>query len=89
MKECKISNYVVGYYFLFKKAKILELKKVDSLEQINYYKEYVSNTIDEEGSIDPKAKDVKNNSSSHLSNNSKKLMNKSNTEYTNTKSGFY
>ena len=91
VKECKISNYVVGYYFLFKKAKIMELKKVDSLEKINYYKEYVSNTIDEEGSIDPKAKDVKNsnNNSSHLSNNSKKLMNKSNTEYANTKSGFY
>ena len=34
VKECKISNYVVGYYFLFKKAKIMELKKVDSLEQI-------------------------------------------------------
>ena len=85
VKECKISNITVGYYFFFKKAKLI--KRGASNEEINYYKQYVSNTIEDEASADNKSKDDKKNSS-HMSSNSKK-MNKSNTEYENLKSGFY
>ena len=86
VKECKISNVVVGYYFFFKKAKII--KRRDSTEEVNYFKNYVSNTIEDDDSGDNKSKETKKENSSNLSNNSK-VMNKSNTEYTNNKSGFY
>ena len=85
VKECKISNITVGYYFLFKKVRLV--KRGATNEEINYYKQYVSNTIEDEGSADNKSKEDKKNSS-HLSSNSK-VMNKSNTEYVNPKSGFY
>ena len=85
VKECKISNITVGYYFFFKKAK--SIKRGVSDEEINYFKQYVSNTIEDEASADNKSKDDKKNSS-HLSSNSK-VINKSNTEYANPKSGFY
>ena len=86
VKECKIFNVVVGYYFFFKKAKII--KKKDSIEEVNYFKNYVSNTIEDDDSGDNKSKETKKENSSNISNNSK-IMNKSNTEYANNKSGFY
>ena len=86
VKECKISNAVVGYYFFFKKAKII--KKRDSTEEINYFKNYISYTIEDDDSGDNKSKETKKDMSSGVSNHSK-VMNKSNTEYTNNKSGFY
>ena len=92
IKECKILNNVIGYYFFFKKAKIMTIKRGESFEEINYYKQYVSNTIeDDDASGENKSKEDKKNSSHHSSNskNSSKIMNKSNTEYTNNKSGFY
>ena len=85
VKECKISNITVGYYFFFKKVK--SIRKRTSDEEINYYKQYVSNTIEDEQSADNKSKEEKKNSS-HMSSNSKGI-NKSNTEYGNPKSGFY
>ena len=88
VKECKISNITVGYYFFFKKSKMI--KRGQSNEEINYYKQYVSNTIEDEASGDNKSKDDRKNSS-HISNksNNSKAMNKSSTEYANNKSGFY
>ena len=66
----------------------MTIKRSESLEEINYYKQYVSNTIEEDDqSGENKSKDEKK-TSSHYSNNSK-TMNKSNTEYANGKSGFY
>ena len=88
VKEIKILNNVIGYYFFFKKLKIMTIKRSESLEEINYYKQYVSNTIEEDDqSGENKSKEEKK-TSSHYSNNSK-TMNKSNTEYANGKSGFY
>ena len=88
VKECRILNNTIGYYFFFKKAKIMTIKRGDSNEEINYYKQYVSNTVEEDDqSGDNKSKEDKKNSSHH-SNNSK-IMNKSSTEYANGKSGFY
>ena len=87
VKECKILNNVIGYYFFFKRPKIMALKRNDSFEEINYYKQYISNTIeDDDQSAEKNSKDEK--MSSHHSNNSKGI-NKSNTEYSNNKSGFY
>ena len=37
IKECKILNNVIGYYFFFKKAKIMTIKRGESFEEINYY----------------------------------------------------
>ena len=88
VKECKILNNVIGYYFFFKKPKILALKRSESIEEINYYKQYVSNTIeDDDQSGEKNSKDEKK-ASSHYSNSSKGI-NKSNTEYAANKSGFY
>ena len=90
VKEGKILNNVVGYYFFFRRARIMTMKRADSLEEINYFKQYMSNTIEDDdnnNSGDNKSKEDKKNSSHH-SNNSK-TMNKSNTEYANNKSGFY
>jgi len=67
VKECKISNITVGYYFFFKKSKMI--KRGQSNEEINYYKQYVSNTIEDEASGDNKSKDDRKNSS-HISNKS-------------------
>ena len=85
VKECKISNITVGYYFFFKKARLI--KRRTSNEVINYYKQYLSNTIEDEPSGDNKSKEEKKNSS-HMSSNSR-MINKSNTEYEIPKSGFY
>jgi hypothetical protein len=87
VKECKILNNVIGYYFFFKKLKIMTIKRSESQEEINYYKQYVSNTVEEDDqSGDKQSKEDKKNSSRNSSNN--KIMNKSNTEYANPKSGF-
>ena len=88
VKECKILNNVIGYYFFFKRVKIMEIIRAGSLEETNYYKQYVSNTIEEdEQSGDKQSKEDKTNSSRQSS--TIKLMNKSNTEYVNPKSGFF
>ena len=88
VKECKILNNVIGYYFFFKRTKIMTIKSSVSLEEINYYKQYVSNTIEEDDqSGDKQSKEDKKNSSRNSSGSG--IMNKSNTEYANPKSGFY
>ena len=88
VKECKILNNVIGYYFFFKKLKIMTIKRSESQEEINYYKQYVSNTIEDDDQSGEKNSKEDKKTSSHYSNNSK-TMNKSNTEYANGKSGFY
>lgn len=84
VKECRISNVVTGYYFLFKKIKLLALKNIN--EQTNYFKKYITNTIEDEQSDYKLKKNEKE--SSNFSFKDKKL-NKSNTEQVNFKSGFY
>jgi len=84
VKECRISNVVTGYYFIFKKIKLLILKNIK--EETNYFKKYISNTIEDEQS-DYKLKKIEKKSS-NFSFKGKKL-NKSSTEQINSKSGFY
>ena len=88
VKECKILNNVIGYYFFFKKLKTMTIKRSESQEEINYYKQYVSNTIEDDDQSGEKNSKEEKKTSSHYSNNSK-TRNKSNTEYANGKSGFY
>ena len=66
----------------------MTIKSSNSLEEINYYKQYVSNTIEDDDQSGEKNSKEEKKTSSHYSNNSK-TMNKSNTEYANGKSGFY
>lgn len=83
VKECRISNVVTGYYFLFKKIKQLIFK---NNKENNYFKKYITNTVEDEQS-DYKLK-KNGNESSNFSFKEKKL-NKSSTEKVNFKSRFY
>jgi hypothetical protein len=83
VKEIRISGVVLGYYFFFKKIKIIELKHNESNEDINYFKRYVSNTAEDEQSDYKRNRDLKDSTISI------KQINKSNTEQPNNKSGFY
>ena len=48
VKECRISNSTIGYYFFFKKLKIIG--ENENGENINYFNKYISNTEDFEQS---------------------------------------
>ena len=84
VKECRISNVVTGYYFLFKKIKQLNLKNF--AEETNYFKKYITNTEEDEQS-DYKLK--KNGKESSNFSFKEKKLNKSSTEKVNFKSSFY
>ena len=89
VKECRISGAVIGYYFFFKKIKLVSLKCFDSNEEINFFKRYISNTAEDEQS-DYRIKEIKEiKDSSNYSSFSTKNILKSNTEQINSKSGFY
>ena len=84
VKECRISNAVTGYYFLFKKIKLLIHKNTN--EETNYFKKYITNIVEDEQS-DYKLK--KNGKESSNFSFKEKKLNKSNTEQVHFKSGFY
>jgi len=84
IKECRISNIVIGYYFLFKKIKLLILKDIN--DETNYFKKHTTNTVEDEQSDYKLKKNEKE--SSRFSFKDKKL-NKSSTEQVNFKSSFY
>ena len=81
IKECKLHGNVVGYYFFFKRVKLIQIKHDDSTDEVNYFKRYASNTEGEQS-------DYKTNKE-RRSSLSMKQINKSNTEQTYNKSGFY
>ena len=83
VQECRISGVIVGYYFFFKRIKMIQIKHNDSTEEINYFKRYISNTVEDEQSDYRINKDKKDSSFSM------KQINKSNTEQSINKSGFY
>ena len=85
VKECKISGAVIGYFFFFKKLELLKFKQRQFNEEVNYFKRYISNTIEDEQSDYSVRKDKKRIEFS----GSFKPINKSNTEQGNKKSGFY
>ena len=85
VKECRISGTVIGYYFYFKKMNQIKFRQTESNEEINFFKRYISNTAEDEQSdynIKPE------NDKKELTGNLKQI-NKSNTEQSNRKSGFY
>ena len=84
VKECRISNAITGYYFLFKKIKLLILKNIK--DETNYFKKYIANTVEDEQS-DYKLKTNEKESSTFSFRD--KRLNKSSTEQINLKSGFY
>ena len=86
VKECRISKVVLGYYFFFKKIKLIRFKYINSKEEINYFKRYISNTAEDE---QVNNKEKKDKDSLDVSSYRMKKINKSNTDKTNNKSGFY
>ena len=84
IKECHISNIVIGYYFFFKKIKSNKANNNDANDEINYYKRYISNTAEDELLEYKKYKQ----DSINYSFASNKQINKSSTERVNAKSGF-
>ena len=87
VKECRISKVLIGYYFIFKKIKLIRFKSKEFNEEVNYFKRYISNTAEDEQS-DYKAKNNFKESSNYSFGENN--INKSYTEKTNrNKSAFY
>ena len=51
----------------------MTIKRSESLEEINYYKQYVSNTIEDDDQSGEKNSKEEKKTSSHYSNNSKTM----------------
>ena len=87
VKECRISKALIGYYFIFKKIKLIRFKNVEFNEEVNYFKRYVSNTAEDEQSDYKNKNNYKESSNYSFGPNN---INKSNTEtFNRSKSGFY
>ena len=85
VKECRIHGSIIGYYFFFKKIKLIQFKRFVSNEETNFFKNYISNTAEDEQSDYTLSKEKERKEFS----SSMKQMSKSNTEQSNRKSGFY
>ena len=87
VKECRISKALIGYYFIFKKIKLIRFKNIEFNEEVNCFKRYISNTAEDEQSDYKNKNNFKESSNYSFGANN---MNKSNTEITNkNKSNFY
>ena len=87
VKECRISKSLIGYYFIFKKIKLIRFKNIELNEEVNYFKRYVSNTAEDEQSDYKNKNNFKESSNFSFGANN---INKSNTEVANwNKSAFY
>ena len=50
VKECRISNSLLGYYFYFNELKVLDFDQKETGKEVDYFNRYISNTADNEQS---------------------------------------
>ena len=50
VKECRISNSLIGYYFYFNNLKVIDFEQKETGKEVEYFNRYISNTADNEQS---------------------------------------